>query len=147
MWGAEFWCSRVVVMKQVSVNVKTEIGRIEDSLLCLWEGFTLHKLQLTQAYRCAQALLARRESGFSSREEAALYEKTLSHAIQDYFRLRDQIDWWLAQAHQLVAALMEIERQASSMDASIREFNRKRARACEFEEEPAMLLIELELVF
>jgi len=133
-------------MKQVGVNVNTEHGSIEDSLLSLWKGFTQYKLQLAQVHRCAQALLARRESGFSSREKAALFEETLNHAIQDYFRLRDQIDWWLAQAHQLVAALTEIERQASSMDMSVLKFNRKSAHDRGFEEEPLMLFIELEIV-
>ena len=101
-------------MKQVGVDVNAEIARNEDSLLRLIQGFEQYKLQVTQAYDYAQAMLMRGAHGFSSPEKAALHEEELSHAIQAYFRLRDQIGWWLEQVRQIDAARTEIERQASS---------------------------------
>lgn len=131
----------------MSVNVDAELWRIEDSLWSLREGFGQYRLQLARAYECAQALLARRERGFSSAEQAALYDEALDYAVQAYFQLRDRINWWLEQACQIIAALIEIEREVALMDASMSEFNRKRAQTREFEDEPCMPFIDLEGIF
>jgi virulence-associated protein VapD len=114
-------------MKQLDLDVNAVVERNEDSLLRLIEGFEQYKLQLAQAYEHVQELLMRKAYGFSCPGSLALHEEELNHAIQAYFRLRDQIDWWLAQVRQVVANLAEIERQASPISAPSPECNRKSA--------------------
>lgn len=101
------------------MDVNAELARYEDSLLRLMEGFEQYKLQFMHASETAERLLIRKALGFSCPQQAASHEEKLRHAIQAYFRLRDQIGWWLEQVSQIVAALTEIERQASSMGAPI----------------------------
>jgi|ERR1044071_2383923 hypothetical protein len=133
--------------QQVSVSVKTEIGRIEDSLLSLMTEFAQYRLQLARAYAYAQNLLAHRAGGFSSSEHKALFEATLDDAIYDYLQLRGQIDWWLEQAHQIIDALMEIERREASMDVSVPELDQQQVLTDGFEEGPTTSFIDLGYVF
>lgn len=129
------------------MSVKTEIGSIEDSLLSLMTRFAQYRLQLAWAYACAQLLLARRAGGFSSAEQEALYEATMDDAIEDYFQLRGQIDWWLEQARQIVDALMELERREAFTDGSVPELDQQQALTDGFEEGPTTSFIDLGYVF
>ena len=99
-------------MEQDSLGANTRIERTEDTLMSLIEGFARYKSQLMQAYDYAQMLSSRVAFGFSSSEEATSHRDQLDHALRDYFRLRDQIDWWLEQARQLVPSRLEPERGA-----------------------------------
>ena len=139
-------------MEQDSIGANPRLERIEDTLISLIEGFARYRSQLMQAYDYAQMLSSRVAFGFSSSEEAATHRQQLDCALRDYFRLRDQIDWWLEQARQLVASMLEPERGAASAGAPIPDCNRDRAQAHKSEEEPGGrfpvgLFIELEEVF
>jgi hypothetical protein len=134
-------------MRQPDFDVNAAAERNEDSLSRLIEGFEQYQLQLTQAYEYVQELLIRKAYGFSCPASLALHEEELNQAIQAYFRLRDQIDWWLAQVRQIVANLAEIERQASPISAPSPERNRQRALTPRVLEKPVMPLIVLKKVF
>lgn len=104
----------------------SEIESVEDSLLKLREQFAQYREQFERAYENACSLLARRARGFSNPFEAALHEQTLSNALQDYFRLREQINWWLEQVGQLVFLLTKTQCNAAEtkgifLDQTIRE--------------------------
>ena len=129
------------------MSVKTEIERIEESLQSLMTGFAQYKMRLAWAYARAQLLLARRAGGFSSAEQEALYEATLDDAVEDYFQLRGQIDWWLEQARQIIGALTEMERRESSADAPAPEVNRQEVLTDWFEDGPTTSFIDLGYVF
>ncbi|HEY0376829.1 MAG TPA: hypothetical protein VGC87_07720 [Pyrinomonadaceae bacterium] len=133
-------------MEKDGIGVNTRIERIEDTLMSLIEGFARYKAQLIQAYDYAQRLSSRVAFGFLSSEEAASHRDELNHALRDYFRLRDQLDWWLEQARQIIASMLEVERGAASACALISDCDQEKAQAHEFEE-PGGLFIELEEVF
>jgi glycyl-tRNA synthetase beta subunit len=112
-------------LKQFEVN-DSEIERIEDSLSRLREEFAEYRKLFEQAHESARTLLAQRARGFSNPFEAALHEQALTNALQEYFRLREQIDWWLEQVSQLVILLTKLkcnsaETKGMFLDKAIRE--------------------------
>ncbi len=135
---------RVVIFgaKQVGADTEAEIERIEDSLSRLIEGFGRYRSQHKRAYDYAQALLSRAAQGFLSPLEATLHEERQSHALQNYFRLREQIDWWLGEIRQVAAALAELEQRETAGDAPV-PCLQPQGR----EEGPGMPFIELNEVF
>ncbi len=137
-------------MKQDGTDARME--RIEDTLLRLIEGFARYRSQLMQAYECAQALSSRAAFGFTSSEAAALHQEQLDCALQAYFRLRDQIDWWLEQARQIIAGMIEVEGRQTPTGAPLPDNGRDSAPARQSEEVPGGkipvgLFIELEGLF
>ncbi len=87
-----------------------DIVKAEHALCRLRAEFEEYREQFERAYECASLLLKCKERGFSNPATAALSEQTLRSALEDYFRLRAQIDWWLAQVRHLVSTLTEMER-------------------------------------
>ena len=103
-----------------------DVVKAEHALSRLRAEFSEYREQFERAYECARLLLECRERGFSNPVTAALSEQTLRSALEDYFRLRAQIDWWLAQVRHLVSALTEMERVRAGtieivLDDTIRE--------------------------
>lgn len=139
-------------MKQDGTDANARMERIEDTLLRLIEGFARYRSQLMQAYECAQALSSRAAFGFPNSEEEALHQERLDCALQDYSRLRDQIDWWLEQARQIIAGMIEVEERQTPTGAPLPDNGRDSAPAHQSEEGPSGkfpvgLFIELEGVF
>lgn len=104
----------VVGMKEDGPGVNSKMQRIEDTLLRLIEGFARYRSQLMRAYERAQALSSRAAFGFSDSEAAALHRENMDRAVQDYFRLRDQIDHWLEQSRQIIVGIIEAEERSTS---------------------------------
>ncbi len=139
-------------MMQEGTDANARMERIEDTLLHLIEGFARYRSQLMQAYECAQALSSRAALGFTNSEEEALPQEQLDRALQDYFRLRDRIDWWLEQARQIIAGMIEAEERQTPTGAPLPDNGREGAPAHQSEEGPGGqfpvgLFIELEAVF
>lgn len=108
------------------MNEDFEIESIEASLSRLREEFAQYREQFERAYERASSLLARRTPGYLNSFEAALHEQTLLNALQEYFRLREQIDWWLAQVSQMVVLLTKAKRNSAGtkgffLDKALRE--------------------------
>jgi hypothetical protein len=99
------------MMELAKINAHAELERIEQSLMRLRAEFADYKSRLRRASECVQVLLELRARGFPNPETSAIYEETLRHGLQDYFQLREQIDWWVEKFHQITALLDEIERR------------------------------------
>jgi hypothetical protein len=89
--------------------------------------------------------------GFLDSEEAAQHQENMDRAVQDYFRLRDQIDCWLEQARQIIAGMIEVEERPTSTGVPSPDNGRESAPAHQSEggtggDFPVGLLIELETV-
>lgn len=115
------------------MNEDSEIESVEDSLLKLRTEFAQYREQFERAYERTALLLARRTLGFSDPFEAALHEQTLTNCLQEYFRMRQQIDWWLEQVSQLLVLLTKSERNSAEtkrvfLDRTIRESALKNLR-------------------
>jgi hypothetical protein len=107
------------MMELAKINAHAELERIEQSLLRLRAEFVRYKSRLRRASECVQVLLERLARGFPNPETLAIYEETLNYALQDYFQLREQIDWWVETFHQITTLLDEVEKRSVLMDENL----------------------------
>jgi hypothetical protein len=99
-------------MKQFGFEHESEIERIEDSLLRMREEFEHYHADYEGAYETVRLMIVHRESGFSNSSEGELQEQRIVDAVQVYYRLSMQIDWWLKRIQMIVARMSKIERKA-----------------------------------
>ncbi len=99
-------------MKQFGFELESEIERVEDSLLRMREEFELYRTDYEGAYEIVQLLIEHRESEFSNSSEGELQGQRIVDAVQVYYGLSMQIDWWLKRIKRIVARISKIELQA-----------------------------------
>ncbi len=99
-------------MKQFGFELESEIERVEDSLLRMREEFELYRTDYEGAYEIVQLLIEHRESEFSNFSEGELQGQRIVDAVQVYYGLSMQIDWWLKRIKRIVARISKIELQA-----------------------------------
>ena len=99
-------------MKQFGFEQELEIEKVEDSLLRMREEFELYRADYEGAYEIVQLLIEHRESEFSNSSEGELQGQRIVDAVQVYYGLSMQIDWWLKRIKRIVARISKIELQA-----------------------------------
>lgn len=99
-------------MKQFEFERESEIERVEDSLLRMREEFELYRADYEGAYESVRLLIEHREGEFSNSSEGELQGQRIVDAVQVYYGLSMQIDWWLKRIKRIVARISKIELQA-----------------------------------
>jgi len=99
-------------MKQFGFEQELEIEKVEDSLLRMREEFELYRADYEGAYEIVRLLIEHRESEFSNSSEGELQGQRIVDAVQVYYGLSMQIDWWLKRIKRIVARISKIELQA-----------------------------------